>query len=63
MKSLIEAKYIPMILQNNTSPDVATQWYFYECLSQNESDTTITKPLGKHLAFQNVRKTKTELAP
>ena len=52
-----------MILQNNTSPDVATQWYFYECLSQNESDTTITKPLGKHLAFQNVRKTKTELAP
>lgn len=22
-----------MTLQNNTSPDVATQWYFYECLT------------------------------
>lgn len=35
MKSLLEAKYIPMILQNNTSSDVATQWYFYECLTDD----------------------------
>ena len=33
MKSLIEVKYIPMTLQNNTSPDIVTQWYFFECLT------------------------------